>query len=88
MDEIIRNAKLIVDAHIQAGQKVRKLLREQIMGQTFNPKKLDSRINFELPGIGAQISAFQIEEVGNHSEEVARWRLHKLFRNKLLEVNL
>lgn len=82
MEEIIRNAKLIVDAHIQAGQKVRKLLREQITGQTFNPKKLDSRIDFELPGIGAQISAFQIEKVDNRSVEVARWRLHKLFRDK------
>jgi hypothetical protein len=80
IDQIMSNARLIADAHIQAGQLVRKKLRELISKQQINARNVGARIDFVLPEIGAQLSAFRIEEVSTDRADVARWRVHKLFR--------
>ena len=80
IDLIMSNAKLIADAHSQAGQRVRKKLREHIRNHRINARNVESRIDFALPEIGAQLSAFRIEEVSTDRVNVARWRIHKLFR--------
>lgn len=79
IDTVMRDAKLISDAHIQAGQEVRRQLRNHISTQRISIKNISSRIDFELPDIGAKLSAFEIEEVSTEKISVARWRVHKLF---------
>lgn len=76
---LVNDTQKIANAHIQAGQRVRKMLRDSITQKGMKDMTQELRIDFVLRDIGATLTAFEILEIGDKEVKVPRSHLRKLY---------